>query len=382
MIKDSIILPEACIGILGGGQLGRMLILAGKPMGYEFVVWEPVMDSPAGALAKEQIVAHYEDKKALERFVELVDVVTVEFENIPPTLLRAIEAKGIAVRPKDTILSICQNRAREKAFLAEHHFECVPFCQVKSPETLSLGVARRGVPCVLKSASFGYDGKGQVKIESQAEDWEALWKDFAYEEGILEAWIDFDMEISIIVVRSLNGELNTFPPTHNIHKNHILHKSSVPIECPSKLLSIAKNRAIAIAEKLDCVGLLAVEFFVKTSERKVYVNELAPRPHNSGHWTIDASQTSQFEQHIRAICGLPLGSTELTQSAVMINLLGELWKGNQAPNWQAILQHPRAILHLYNKKEARAGRKMGHFTVLGENLEDAEVLAKELFKQL
>lgn len=372
-------LPGATIGMLGGGQLGRMSILAGRHMGYRFHVYEPSPYCAAAAVADRHWACRWEDEDALESFARSVDVITLEFENIPAHIINHLE-KWAPVRPAQQVLHICQNRRREKEFLRSHGFPCADFRVVTSAAELKAAVAEIGVPCVLKTADFGYDGKGQLKLETDNQDWETLWNQLGYPTGVLEAWVSFQAECSVIVAR--NGrESKVFPAAVNCHRHHILHTSSVPANLPDKVLNEAEQLALALAESLEVVGLLAVECFV-TAGGKVLVNELAPRPHNSGHYTIDSCQTSQFEQHIRAVCGLPLGNPRLNRPVVMVNLLGDQWKGGQAPDWSRLLADPDVTLHLYDKGEPRRGRKMGHFCVLADTLAEAEQKAATYFAQL
>ena len=355
------------MGILGGGQLGRMLAIAARRMGYRVHAFEPQPDCPAGQICDLEVNAPWEDSAALEKFAAGVDVVSFEFENIPLSVAESV-ARMRPVRPRGEVLHICQHREREKKFLQANGFPCAPFRVVDSAESLATAISEIGTPAVLKTAEFGYDGKGQLKIPEPS-DSKSLWGKFGGQRAVLEKWIPFEAELSVVCARGLSGEVVAFPPSENIHKNHILDLSIVPARFDPSILQEAERIAGDIARALDVVGLIGVEFFL-TREGKLLVNELAPRPHNSGHFTFDACVTSQFEQQLRAVCGLPLGSPELLRPVVMWNLLGDLWK-NGEPDWSVVLSQPSAKLHLYGKSEARPGRKMGHVCVLADSTADA-----------
>lgn len=354
-----------------------MFGIAARRMGYFVHAFEPQSDSPAGQISDVEVNAPYLDSAALAQFAEGVDVISFEFENIPLSAIQVAE-KVRPVRPRGEVLHICQNREREKNFLRRHGFPHAPFAVVDSAEALEKAVKEIGTPSVLKTADFGYDGKGQVKL-SGAVDGGELWKKFGAPRGVLEKWISFEAELSVVVARDLAGRTVAFPASENIHKHHILDLSIVPARFPETVAKKAAEVAMEIAGALDVVGLLAVEFFL-TSDGDILVNELAPRPHNSGHYTFDACVTSQFEQQLRAVCGLPLGSPELLAPVVMWNLLGHLWKDGE-PDWSVILSEPRAKLHLYGKAEARPGRKMGHVCVLAE-IDEALAIISRLKKAL
>lgn len=377
-------LPGATIGILGGGQLGRMLVLAGRAMGYRFHVYEPGGPSPAGSVANTETNAPYDDEAALTAFAKSVDVVTLEFENIPVEALERVAAHA-PVHPGPNVLHICQHRQREKAFLRESGLPHVPFAYATNCEELALAVAQIGYPCVIKTAAFGYDGKGQLKLASAeaSSDPQLLWQQLGNPpKVVIEQWIEHAGEFSVICARSADGSSVTFPIGENEHRHHILHQTLVPARLDENKRVAAEALGKRVAELLEVVGLITVELFL-TRDGNWLINELAPRTHNSGHYSIEACRTSQFAQQIRAICGLPLGSTELLKPAVMVNLLGDLWPQNSMPNWCQLLRDSRVQLHLYDKGQARAGRKMGHFTLLGESSVDA--LAKEageLFAEL
>jgi len=371
------VFPGATVGILGGGQLGRMFGIAARRMGYRVHAFEPHPDSPAGQISDVEVNAGYDDRAALERFASEVDVVSFEFENIPLAAIEAV-ARVCPVRPRGEVLHICQNREREKCFLHDHGFPHAPFAVVDSAQDLARALAEIGTPAVLKTADFGYDGKGQIRITDAGAP-AAIWEKFGAPRGVLEGWISFQAELSVVVARSLSGDIVTFPPSENIHQHHILDLSIVPARFPEETIAEARRLACEIALALDVVGLLAVEFFL-AADGSLLVNELAPRPHNSGHYTFDACVTSQFEQQLRAVCGLPLGSAELLSPVVMWNILGHLWRDGE-PDWNVILSEPRAKLHLYGKAEARPGRKMGHVCVLAP-VEEALAIIKTFKEKL
>lgn len=373
--------PHATIGILGGGQLGRMSILAGRALGYRFRVFEPKRGGAAAMVADGETNAAYDDVAALADFARGCDVVTLEFENVARAAVDSVVAAGTPVRPGADVLHICQNRRREKEFLREQGIPHAGFRVVNDPGELAAALKELGAPAVLKTADFGYDGKGQVKLERADADCAAAWKQMGAPVGVLEQWVEFDAECSVIVARGLDGQARTFPVAENIHRHHILHLSVVPARLPEATLAEATALALRVAEAIDVVGLLAVELFVK-ADGSVLVNELAPRPHNSGHYTMDACQTSQFEQHIRAVAGMPLGDPRLLRPVAMLNLLGDLWRGGQAPDWASILADPDAKLHLYDKGEPRPGRKMGHVNLLRDSADEALAAAEALFARL
>lgn len=372
--------PGATIGMLGGGQLGRMSILAGRAMGYRFQVFEPKAGGAAAMVADGEVNASYDDSAALAAFAARCDVVTLEFENVAREAVDVITGAGRPVRPGANVLHICQNRRREKEFLRANNIPCADFRVVASADELAAAVQALGAPCVLKTADFGYDGKGQVKIENPSADFTAIWAGLGAPLGVVEAWVNFTAECSVIVARGPSGEASCFPVAENIHRHHILHQSIVPARLPAATVSRAVDLAMGVAEAIDVVGLLAVELFIQ-QDGKPLVNELAPRPHNSGHYSIDACQTSQFEQHIRAVTGMPLGNPRLLRPAVMVNLLGDVWQDG-APDWSALLTDPDVKLHLYDKGAPRPGRKMGHFTVMKDTVEEALAVAEALFASL
>jgi 5-(carboxyamino)imidazole ribonucleotide synthase len=348
--------PGSTIGILGGGQLGRMSAMAAAQLGYRCHIYCPDPESPAFDVAAQRTVAAYEDETALARFADSVDLVTLEFENIPARTAELL-AGAKPLRPAPHVLAIAQDRLKEKDFLAGIGVPTTRYQEIARPESLERAVRDLGRPSILKSARFGYDGKGQVRIEADT-DLDQAWRRMGGEIGILEAFVDFAIEASVVVARGVEGQMAAYPPVENQHRNHILDTTIAPARVSSAVAMRAEAIARHIAEELKLVGLLAVEMFV-TPQGEVLVNELAPRPHNSGHWTLDACVTSQFEQFIRAVAGLPLGSPNAHSNAVMKNLLGD-----EVERWAEILAEPGAKLHLYGKREARPGRKMGHVTRL------------------
>ena len=347
--------PGSTIGIVGGGQLGRMLARAASRMGYKTHIYTDEKDSPASHVATKTTVGAYQDAAALRAFGQSVDVVTFEFENIPAETLEMLDYL-VAVRPKPSVLFTTRHRNREKEFIRAQGVKTAPFAPVRNAEELADAIKTIGVPSVLKTCELGYDGKGQVVIKN-AGDAEKAWATLGKMECVLEGFIEFSAEASIIVARSTNGEARCYPLVENIHRDHILHKTIAPASFIDAHQAEATRIAKTLAEALNVVGLLAVELFVTNDG--LLVNELAPRPHNSGHWTMEGAPTSQFEQHIRAICGWALGDTTAHRPCEMINLLGDDW--NQ---WQEYAKQPEAHVHLYGKTESRPGRKMGHVTII------------------
>lgn len=359
------ILPGAVIGVLGSGQLGRMFTIAARRMGYRVHTFSPDEDTPTGQVADLEVVASYDDLDAVRKFAERVDVVTFEFENVPAPTAEAAASRA-PVRPDGSVLHITQQRIREKTFLKQAGLPHVPFCTVNSSGDLHAALNELGYPAVLKSAAFGYDGKGQRMIRS-VQDVPEAWSALGAAECVLEAFVDFEREISVVGVRDAKGEFASYRPSANHHHRHILDVSVAPAGISPTLEAEAADIARAVLGKLGVVGILCTEFFV-TRDGRLLINELAPRPHNSGHLTIDACVTSQFEQQLRTVCGLPLGSTEQLRPAAMVNLLGDVWSEGE-PDWASALAFPDVKLHLYGKLEARSGRKMGHLTALGETAE-------------
>jgi 5-(carboxyamino)imidazole ribonucleotide synthase len=360
--------PGATLGVLGSGQLGRMFTIAARRLGYRVHTFSPDEDTPTGQVADVEVTAPYEDLDRLRAFARNVQVVTFEFENVPAIAVDAISSL-VPVRPSGSALYIAQQRGREKAFLSEHGFPTVPFARVEAIDGLPDAVTRIGTPVVVKTAAFGYDGKGQHKVSSPA-DLDRVWGAIGGREVVVEKFINLQAEISVIAARGLDGSVEEYVPFENRHSRHILDVTTAPAHVLPEIAKRAREIARAILEKLQYVGVLCVEFFVST-DNELFVNELAPRPHNSGHLTVDASVTSQFEQQVRAITGLPLGSTELLRPAAMANILGDLWVDGE-PNWAAACALPEVKLHLYGKSEARPGRKMGHLTAMGKTVHEAQ----------
>ena len=360
------ILPDATVGVLGGGQLGRMLTLAARRMGYRVHVYSPDTDSPAGRVANREWAAPYEALETVREFARCVDVVTLEFENIPSETVEELSALK-PVRPGLNALRTTQHRLREKEFLRGAGFPVAAFRAVPDRASLDAAIREVGVPAVLKTAGFGYDGKGQTGI-STTEDADAAWEALG-DEAVLEAWVDFEVELSVVAARGPDGSFVHYGAVRNTHDRHILDLTVAPAGIPPGVEDEAVRITAGIFEELDVIGTACVEFFLTGGDR-LLVNEIAPRPHNSGHWTIEGAATSQFEQQLRAVCGLPLGGTHRAEPAAMANLLGDLWTTGE-PDWSAALAVPGASLHLYGKKEPRPGRKMGHVTARAATPEEA-----------
>ncbi len=374
---NRIVLPGATIGVLGGGQLGRMLALDARRMGYRVHTLSPGVDTPTGQVADLEVSAEYEDLDAIRAFARGVDVITFEFENVATDAADAA-AEIVPVRPSGGALHVTQQRAREKAFLADHDFPVTAFAKAQSLDELAVGLGLVGLPAIVKTAAFGYDGKGQHRI-NRIEEADRVWGLVGHQEAIVERVVDFTHVISVVAARGLDGEFAHFGAIENIHRNHILDLSISPARVPDAIAHEAVHLTRRVMDDLAYVGVLCVEYFV-TRGGGLLVNEIAPRPHNSGHLTIDAHVSSQFEQQVRAICGFPLGATDLLQPAAMVNLLGDLW-ANGEPNWAAALAMPDVKLHLYGKASARPGRKMGHITVLAPTAAQARnraLAAREL----
>jgi 5-(carboxyamino)imidazole ribonucleotide synthase len=372
------ILPGATLGMLGGGQLGRMFTTAAQTMGYNVIVLDPDANSPAGIIADQHICAKYSDEAALQQLADLCDAVTTEFENIPATTLSFLEAQTV-VHPSSQALATTQNRIVEKQFIASLGIPVAPFAAIRSINDIDAIADSFQLPAILKVANFGYDGKGQVvceTIEAIRQAFQALGE----VECVLEQRINLEREVSTVLARGQSGDITNFPVAENVHINGILHATTVPSSVPVKYAQTAIQMADKIAEGLGYVGIMAVEFFI-SREGDVIANEIAPRPHNSGHFTLDACETSQFEQQVRMLCGLPSGNCELKSPVVMINILGDIW-GSSVPHWDTLLSQPNNKLHLYGKKEARPGRKMGHFNVLATSIEQAATIAAQSFENL
>jgi 5-(carboxyamino)imidazole ribonucleotide synthase len=369
-IRTNVIPPGATVGVLGSGQLGRMFAIAARRMGYRVHTLSPDDDTPTGQVADREVKAAYDDLDAVRDFARGVAVVTFEFENVSAAAAEAA-AEHAPVRPAGTVLHTTQNRLREKGFLRRAGFPVAPFAAVRSAEELERAVEEIGTPAVLKTAGWGYDGKGQAKIATPGEA-AAAWSALGTDEAVLEAFVDFEREVSVIGARGLDGSCVCFGVLANDHRNHILDVSVAPAPVPPVVERDAVEIARGILEALEVVGVLCVEMFL-TRDGRLLVNELAPRPHNSGHLTFDACVTSQFEQQLRAICGLPLGGTGLLRPAAMANLLGDLWRDGE-PDWAAACAFPEVKLHLYGKAAPRPGRKMGHLTALAGSPEEARQL--------
>ena len=365
--------PGAWLGLLGGGQLGRMFTMAAQSMGYRVVVLDPGSDSPAGSVADEHIAADYIDPAALEQLAARCAAATTEFENVPAEALRFL-ARHCVVSPSAQSVAVAQDRIAEKAFLAGSGLEVAPYKAIHRVEDLDASAAAL-LPGLLKRSRLGYDGKGQARVQT-LEEARAAFVKLGAEACVLERRLSLELELSVVVARDFDGKVVTWPVAENQHAHGILDISIVPARVSATLLEQARAAAVTVASRLDYSGVLCVEFFVLRDGR-LLANEIAPRPHNSGHYTIDACVTSQFEQQARVLCGLPLGATDLHGPAVMVNLLGDLW-ANGEPPWQQVLRHPYAKLHLYGKTEARPGRKMGHCTVLGDSVQAALGLASEI----
>lgn len=359
-----VIKPGSTIGILGGGQLGRMISIAGRNMGYRFITLDPTPDSPCGQVADRQIIAPFSDIKAAKELADSSDVITYEFENVDSNVASILETTSLVPQGSE-LLKITQNRISEKTTLQSYNVPVAPFLVIQSDNDIHTAIDRFGLPCVMKTATGGYDGKGQWVIRNKDQIQMAIMAiQNSDVEMIMEKFISFRKELSVIVARNGLGQVKTFPIAENIHVNNILHQSIVPARISEEQWKQAETIALKIAESLQVIGLIAIEMFL-TNDGEMIVNELAPRPHNSGHFSMDACVSSQFEQHIRAICGLPLGDISLLSPVIMVNILGQhlgkvLDKLNQLP--------PTAKLHLYGKKETVENRKMGHINFLGSTL--------------
>jgi 5-(carboxyamino)imidazole ribonucleotide synthase len=370
--------PGAWLGLLGGGQLGRMFCMAAQSLGYRVAVLDPGSEGPAASVADRHVAADYLDARGLEELAHLAAAATTEFENVPAAALDYL-AKTARVTPSAASVAIAQDRISEKMFLSGNGFDVAPFAVLRSTEDVDAADAGRLLPGIVKSARFGYDGKGQYRVASM-DDLRAAWRDMGAQACVLERRIALACEVSVIVARNERGDTRTWPVSENRHRDGILDVSIVPARVDPALASRARDVAHGVAEALDYRGVLCVEMFV-SRDGKLLVNEIAPRPHNSGHYTIDACVTSQFEQQARVLADLPLGDTRQHTPAVMVNLLGDLWfEGDvrREPAWAEVLKHPCAKLHLYGKSEPRPGRKMGHVTCLGETVPVALATARQI----
>lgn len=375
---SSPILPGQTLGMLGSGQLGRMFAISARRLGYQVHVFSPEANSPTGQVADREYVASYDDEDALAEFARHVDVVSFEFENVPAATSEII-GRHTRMHPNPGLLHITQNRLREKQAIQKAGLPLARFASVTSDEELRRAVEQIGCPAVLKTASSGYDGKGQVVIR-RPEDADSAWTSVGRAECVLEEMIGFQCELSVVAARNASGAYADYGPILNTHANHILDVSMVPAGLPDAVTTSAREITRSFFEQLDVVGVTCIEFFLDP-ERGLLINEVAPRPHNSGHLTIDAHMTCQFEQQVRAICGLPLGAATLRQPAAMANLLGDLWIPGE-PDWVRLLAERDVKLHLYGKREARAGRKMGHLTVLSRSAAEAAMRASRLRNSL
>lgn len=364
-MKSDIVSAPAMLGMLGGGQLGRFFVIAAHEMGYQVTVLDPDPNSPAGKIADKHLCAAYDDAEALAQIAKTCAAVTTEFENVPAETLSKL-AKDTIVHPSADALSVAQHRLREKAFFQASGLPVGPFVPVSKESDLPADDDM--YPAVLKIARFGYDGKGQARVANQQEA-VAAFNDFKQEECVLEKMLDLDLEVSVVLARDATGKVEAFPTAENSHLNGILDISIAPARCSEVLKARAQALAKKLAEKLDYVGILGVEFFVVDNE--LLVNEIAPRPHNSGHYTIDGCITNQFEQQVRVIAGLPLGNPSLHSNAVMVNILGDSWVNGESPDWAAAFANSHLKLHLYGKQAPRKGRKMGHFTVVDKDAKAA-----------
>ncbi len=361
------ILPGSAIGVLGSGQLGRMFAIAARRMGYRVHTFSPDSDTPTGQVSDLEVAAPYSDLDAVRRFARGVQAVTFEFENVPAETAAAA-AECAPVRPAGSVLHTTQQRIREKTFLQSAGLPVTPFRVVRSLEQLDTGLQELDTPAVLKTADFGYDGKGQFRIGAASQAGEA-WKSIGEREAVLEAFVKFEKEVSVVAARGVDGSFAHYGAIENEHRHHILDLSISPARVSSRVRRDAEELARVVLEKLDVVGVLCVEFFL-TASGELMINELAPRPHNSGHLTFDACVTSQFEQQLRAVCGLPLGSTDQHCPSAMANLLGDVWAVGE-PDWVTAARHGHVKIHLYGKMDPRPGRKMGHLTALAPTVEEA-----------
>jgi 5-(carboxyamino)imidazole ribonucleotide synthase len=367
--------PGSVLGILGGGQLGRMFTLAAKQMGYRVVVLEPAPDSPCGQVADTVLQAEYTDEAALRRLAALSDAITYEFENVDARAVEFLEGLGKPVHPSSAALRITQDRILEKTFARENGIPVTSFASVRSSEEARAVFQGNTFPGFLKTARGGYDGKGQARVHN-GEEAARAYEDFKSHDLILEKLVPFEKEISVVACRGHDGSFAAYPPAENVHVRNILDLTVLPARVSAASTAAALKIARQVGEGLNFVGTYCVELFV-LPDGAIWLNEIAPRPHNSGHATIDACQCSQFEQQVRALCGLPLGSTELLRPAAMVNLVGD-GNGDRLEGVESLLSDPHVSLHLYGKKHAPRGRKMGHFTVLGDTAEAAETRARAL----
>jgi len=372
------ILPGSTLGMLGGGQLGRMFVIAARTMGYEVLVLDPDADSPAGKMASRHLQAAYDDREALDDLAQHCAAVSTEFENIPADTLDYL-AKSLLVHPSASALRIAQNRVLEKKYFDQQGLNTTPYLAINSDADLALAENFK-YPAILKTATLGYDGKGQF-ICNSFDELGTAYNQISSEVCVLEKKVDLDMEVSVILCRSEAGDVDCFPVAQNEHRNGILDLSVAPAALSQKTADEVKQAAHTIADGLKYCGVLAVEFFIST-DQQVLVNEMAPRPHNSGHFTIDACETSQFEQQVRMMCGIPAGSSRQNSAVVMWNILGDIWPQDGTPEWGEVLRQGNLKLHLYGKTEARVGRKMGHINCLASDTIEARKQLDDIKKKL
>ena len=368
------ILPDSTLGVLGGGQLGRMFCVAARSMGYRVWVLDPDPNSPAGSIADRHLQADYTDHSVLEDMAEHCAAVTTEFENVPAETLEFLEAHT-QVRPGSRAVAIARDRILEKTFIREQGLATAPFFAIETDHDLQPACDGLNMPALLKTAQLGYDGKGQFAVNSIADALQGF-QQLGGTPCVLEERVELAQEFSVILARSTEGDTAVYPPGENVHVNGILDTTCVPANIDKKTAEQAEAMAIRLAEAMQYCGVLAVEFFL-TRGGELLINEMAPRPHNSGHYTLDAALTSQFEQQVRTLCGLPPGSTELLSPVVMVNILGDLWQ-HGTPHWEQLFRHPQVKLHLYGKHHARVGRKMGHYNCLAKELPQASSIAQEI----
>lgn len=379
MSEQAPIYPEQTLGVLGGGQLGKMFAQAAQRMGYAVAVLDPDPDSPAGRVAEHHLCAVYTDAQALTQLAGLCAAVTTEFENIPAESLQTL-AHSLPVRPAAAAVEIAQNRNREKVFFRDCDVATVDFAPVHDEHGLRAAAETIGFPACLKTAQFGYDGKGQIRIADLQEALDA-YSQLQQVECVWERLVPLQCELSVIVARNAQGQSITFPVAENQHRDGILAVTLAPARVSAEIADQAQGATHRLAQSLDYQGVLAVEYFV-TTDGALLANEMAPRPHNSGHYSIDGCAVSQFEQQVRALCNLPLVEPVQHSPAVMMNLLGDLWQGDAAPDWRRTLQTPGCSLHLYGKREARPGRKMGHLTCIAPSLTEALQNAESAYASL
>jgi len=373
-----VIIPDAILGVLGGGQLGRMFCIAARTMGYRVWVLDPDPDSPAGALADRHLRADYLDQAALNELCAHCAAVTTEFENVPAETLEFLES-AVPVRPSSRAVAVARDRILEKTFIREQGLATAPFFAINTEADLDYACTRLTLPALLKTTQLGYDGKGQVAV-SGIDTARQGFADLGTRPCVLEERVELAREISVILARGVDGDTAVYPPGENVHVNGILDTTRVPANISDEVAAQARQMAVKLAQAMQYCGVLAVEFFLTTGG-ELLINEMAPRPHNSGHYTLDAALTSQFEQQVRTLCGLPPGSTRLLSPVVMVNLLGDLWTRGTPP-WDKLLRHRQAKLHLYGKQAARPGRKMGHYNCLADDPLQAMALAESIRRDL